>query len=190
MIRIAIFASGNGSNAVNLYSYFKEHDFIRVHAIYCNNAKAGIVERAKSLELKMTVFDRSAWENGSVLQNLRDDRVDCIVLAGFLWLIPEQIIQAFPNRILNIHPSLLPKYGGKGMYGSKVHQMVIDNGEKTSGITIHLVNPHYDEGEILLQKTVDILPQDDAESLAGKIHQLEYQYYPKVVEEYVSKTMR
>ncbi|MFM9945463.1 MAG: phosphoribosylglycinamide formyltransferase [Bacteroidia bacterium] len=185
MINLAVFASGTGSNAVNLYTYFKDHASIAFHKIYCNNPKAGIIEKSKSEGIECFVFNKESWVKGELLKLLNENKTDFIVLAGFLWLVPADIIKAFPNRIINIHPALLPNYGGKGMYGSKVHESVIADKHKESGITIHLVNEEYDKGEILLQKKVEITEYDNATSLASKIHNLEFEYFPKTVEKYL-----
>lgn len=187
MINIAVFASGNGSNAVNLYNHFQNHPSITITKIYCNNPVAGIVDKSRTLDIECIVFNKQEWISGKITSLLIENKTHFIVLAGFLWLVPLDIIQAFPDRIINIHPALLPNYGGKGMYGMKVHENVIADKQKESGITIHLVNEHYDKGEILFQKKVDINKQDTAESLASKIHNLEYEYFPKVVEKYITE---
>ncbi|MDZ4759343.1 MAG: phosphoribosylglycinamide formyltransferase [Bacteroidota bacterium] len=191
MIRIAIFASGNGSNAVNLYDYFnikhKEQKII-IECIICNNPEAGVIEKAKQLDLNLFLFDNSIFKQpDSIIKLLKQRQIDYIILAGFLRLIHTDFIKAFPNKIINIHPALLPKYGGKGMYGSKVHEAVIANKEIESGITIHLVNAEYDKGEILKQAIVGISPTDSEVTLAKKIHELEYIYFPKAVKEYISR---
>jgi phosphoribosylglycinamide formyltransferase-1 len=187
MKRIAIFASGNGSNAERIVRYFKPDNSVEVSLVLTNNPKAGVIERANRLGVNCRVFNRHILrETNDIVDLLVKEKIDLVVLAGFLWLIPRNILEAFPNRIINIHPALLPKYGGKGMYGHHVHEAVINAGEKVSGITIHFVNERYDEGQIILQKEVDILDSDTPDSLAGKIHQLEYEYFPKVIEDLIS----
>ncbi|MBR6251803.1 MAG: phosphoribosylglycinamide formyltransferase [Bacteroidales bacterium] len=188
---IAIFASGDGSNAENIVNYFSTSNRIRVGAILCNNANAYVVERAKKLGVQCFVFSKQQLnETGEVTAYLHRNNISFIVLAGFLWLLPQDITAKYDHRILNIHPSLLPKYGGKGMYGSKVHQAVIDAGDVVSGITIHRVNEYYDEGGIVCQKMCTVEPTDTAESLAAKVHALEYEWYPKVIEnEVINNTL-
>lgn len=185
MIKVVIFASGNGSNAINLYNYFHNHPTISIDGIYCNNPKAGIIEKSKSLDIRCIVFGKENWLSGDIGQTLINNQIDFIVLAGFLWLVPKDIIKQFNNRIINIHPALLPNYGGKGMYGMNVHKKVIADKQNESGITIHLVNEEYDKGEILLQERVEILESDTADTLAAKIHQLEYDYFSETVENYI-----
>lgn len=185
---IALFASGNGSNALNLISYFKDNDSIDVRVLVCNKADAPIVQKAKDLGIEVLLFDNESFENGlTVLQELDYREIEWIVLAGFLRKIPINMIRRFPNNIINIHPSLLPKYGGKGMYGNFVHNAVLENKEKESGITVHLVNEEFDSGEILAQFKVDVNESDTLESLAKKIHILEHENFPKVVEQTIQK---
>jgi len=180
--RIAVFASGSGSNAQRIAEYFAETGMLEISAIYCNNPAAFVLERAKSLGIPSVVFNRDSFYNSaSVLEDLQRRETDWIILAGFLWLIPENILQAFPHRIINIHPALLPKYGGKGMYGMKVHQAVIAARDAESGITIHYVNEHYDEGDIIYQARCKINKEDTPEILAAKIHELEYAHFPAVI---------
>ncbi len=184
--RIAIFASGSGSNAENIYDYFKGNDKVEISLILTNNSKAKVIERAERLRIDFKVFDKNSFYNShEIIDLLSAKKIDCIVLAGFLWIIPADLIKAFPNKIINIHPALLPKYGGKGMYGDKVHQSVIENKETESGITIHLVNENYDEGKIIFQAKCNILPTDKPEDLAKKIHVLEYEHFPKVIEKFL-----
>lgn len=185
MIKLAVFASGNGSNALNLHQYFLEKPEISVSKIYCNNPEAGIVKKAASHSIPCRVFNRSEWLSGAITSELVYEKTDFVILAGFLWLVPVDMVAKFHNRIINIHPSLLPHYGGKGMYGLKVHESVIANGEETSGITIHLVNEVYDKGKILFQTSLKVLPDDTPETLAGRIHALEYAFFPKTVEQYI-----
>ena len=183
-INLAIFASGSGSNAENIVKYFEDHPSIGVKEILSNKADALVHERAKNLGIPSRSFTKEEFKTETFLAGLEE--VDFIVLAGFLWLIPHYLIEAFPNKIINIHPSLLPKYGGKGMYGGHVHRAVIEAQEKESGITIHLVNEEYDKGEVLFQAKCQVEAGDTAEMLAEKIHQLEYEHFPKVIEEYVA----
>ena len=183
MINIAVFASGNGSNAENIIRYFKDNEEIRVALVLSNNKNAYVHTRAKNLGVPSYTFSKDEFDKGDpVLQKLQEYRIDFIVLAGFLLKVPEPILKAYPQRIVNIHPALLPKYGGKGMYGDRVHKAVIQAGEKESGITIHWVNEHYDEGEIIFQARCPVLPSDTPEELAQRIHKLEYEYYPQVIE--------
>lgn len=181
--RIAIFASGSGSNAENIYDYFKDNDAVEISLILTNNATAKVIERASRLKIDCEIFDREAfYQTSKIVDLLKNKQIDLIVLAGFLWLIPEQMVKAFPDKIINIHPALLPKYGGKGMFGDKVHESVIANNEKESGITIHFVNEKYDEGNVIFQAKCEVLPTDKASDLAQKIHALEYQHFPCVIE--------
>jgi phosphoribosylglycinamide formyltransferase 1 len=183
MTRIAIFASGSGSNAENIANYFSENSDVEISLILTNNPNAFVIERAKNLGIKSHIFSKSDFlENDDILHILHKNDINIIVLAGFLLKIPKNLIKAFPNKIVNIHPALLPKYGGKGMYGDKVHQSVIENKETESGITIHYVNEHYDEGEVIFQAKCEIAPTDTPNDLAAKIHELEYEHFPKVVE--------
>ena len=185
--RIAIFASGSGSNAENIIRYFSDSTNIKVVLVLTNNPHAKVLERAKKFNVPCKVFNRFDFTTDEdFLQNLIDE-VDFIILAGFLWLMPKRIIDQFPQKIINIHPALLPKYGGKGMFGMKVHQSVIDNKEKETGITIHFVNEHYDEGTIIFQKSIEIEMDDTPDSIVEKIHQLEYENYPKVIEKVMLK---
>ena len=185
--RIAIFASGSGSNAENLVNAFEnDPDRLHVVSIYCNNAKAGVLGRAKRLGVPAHVFKKEDLEaNGLVDQMLQKERIDYIILAGFLLKIPQFLVDQYEDRILNIHPALLPKYGGKGMYGSHVHHAVINSGENESGITIHKVNENYDEGAILFQAKCKLAPDETVESLQKKIASLEHKYFPAVVKAFI-----
>ena len=186
---IAVFASGSGSNAENLIRFFKNHPSIRVELVLTNKEDAPVVSKAKNLGVEVLCFSNEAFENGlTVLQELDYRAIDWIVLAGFLRKIPLNIIHGYPNRIINIHPSLLPKYGGKGMYGMHVHQAVIRAQESTSGITIHLVNEEFDKGEQLAQFETSIDSSDTPESLAVKIHALEQKHFPTIVEQTIQRT--
>jgi len=183
MKNIAIFASGSGTNAENLIRFFRTSPFGKVRTVLSNQADAGVIDRAQSLEVESLVFTREQFYNThEVLDLLMERDINYIVLAGFLWLVPEYLLLPFENKIVNIHPALLPKYGGKGMYGSRVHRAVIEAGESESGISIHYVNPKYDEGDIIFQASCDIEPGESPDSLAKKIHELEYEFFPTVVE--------
>ncbi|SDZ81019.1 phosphoribosylglycinamide formyltransferase-1 [Psychroflexus halocasei] len=185
--KIVIFASGNGTNAVNIFNYFKSYEDIEVTHIFSNKRDAKVLERANRLGITPVCFTKSAFsKTDEVLILLKEIKPDLIVLAGFLLKIPQSIIDAFPDRIINIHPSLLPKYGGKGMYGSKVHETVIANKEVKSGISIHYVNPIYDDGKIISQHEISVSESDTPESLAEKIHELEYKYFPQVIHQILS----
>ena len=182
--KIVVFASGSGTNTENIIKYFQNSPESRVVAVFSNRRSAGVLKKAYDLNVKALHFDRkSFYHSNELLYVLQDMDPDLIVLAGFLWIFPENILQRFPGKVVNIHPALLPKYGGKGMYGDKVHKAIIENKEKESGITIHYVNEKYDEGEIVFQKTVNVDQDDTPESLAAKIHELEYAHFPKVIEE-------
>jgi len=183
---IAIFASGSGTNAESIVRYFNNSQLAHVSLILSNNSNAYVLKRAEMLNVKTCLFDREQFYNSEkVLRILLDNDIDLIVLAGFLWLIPSELIKAYPDRIINIHPALLPKYGGKGMYGINVHKAVIESGDKESGITVHYVNEKYDEGNIIFQARCPVSAGDTPESLAEKVHELEYEHYPKVIEEVV-----
>jgi phosphoribosylglycinamide formyltransferase-1 len=184
MNRIAILASGSGSNAENIALYFNENPQVKIVSILSNNPKAFVVTRAKKLGIPSFIFSKSDFNaTNIVLDYLEKMDVDFIVLAGFLLLLPENLIKKYPDRIINIHPALLPKYGGKGMYGMNVHRAVIENKEKESGITIHKVSEKYDEGEVIFQAKCEVLHTDTAEDIAQKIHRLEYEHFPKVIEQ-------
>lgn len=187
VIRIAIFASGAGTNAENIANYFKGNKRIKVALILSNKKDALVLQKAEKLNIKSHYFNREEFSNSqTVLDSLKAEKINFIILAGFLWLIPKYLIDNFPKKIINIHPALLPKYGGKGMYGDKVHQKVIDNNETESGITIHYVNENYDEGNIIFQSKCKITPNDNPQTLANKIHELEYKYFPKTIEKLIT----
>jgi phosphoribosylglycinamide formyltransferase-1 len=187
--KLGIFASGAGTNAEAIMAYFKVHPTIGVALLLSNNPHAGALGRASKFGIPSMIFDRTQFrENGEVLLRLKQAGVTHVVLAGFLWLIPQDILKAFPQRIINIHPALLPKFGGKGMYGSKVHESVIAAGEKETGITIHEVNEHFDEGKVLFQATCQVLPGDNHEAIAQKVHALEHAHFPKVIEDWILET--
>ncbi len=180
---IAIFASGSGTNAENIIRYFFQNSNVKVSKIYTNNAEAGVIDRAMSLNVPFLIFNRSDfYQTTNILDDLKKENIELVVLAGFLWLIPESIISNFKNQIINIHPALLPKYGGKGMYGTFVHSKVIEMGEKESGITIHYVNDKYDDGNIIFQAKCEVALNDTPENLAKKIHKLEFEHFPKEIE--------
>lgn len=180
--KIAILASGSGSNAEEIIKHFQHSSKGKVVLIGSNKADAYVLERAKKFDVPTFTINRSQMEAGELTQKLQEMEVDFVVLAGFLLKIPDNLIHAFPNQIINIHPALLPKYGGKGMYGMKVHQAVKDSGDAETGITIHLVNEHYDEGKIIFQAAVAVEPTASPEAIAQKVHQLEYKYFPNVIE--------
>src|ERR1700739_5140572 len=182
MYRIGIFASGEGTNAQRFIDYFKNNKDIAVSLVVTNNPKAKVIERAKKADIPVMVIDRATFYNTSKVVDELKEKIDFIILAGFMWIMPEKLIKAFHNKMVNVHPALLPNYGGKGMYGMRVHEAVIANKEKKSGITIHFVNENYDEGKIIFQQECVVDANDDPESLASKIHELEYEYYPKTVE--------
>ncbi|MFY0605761.1 MAG: phosphoribosylglycinamide formyltransferase [Cyclobacteriaceae bacterium] len=186
-INIVILASGSGSNAEELIKHFSNSGNIRVSGVLSNKSDAFVLERAKKFQIANESFDRSSFNSETFLEILEKYHADYIVLAGFLWKMPEAIISRFADRIVNIHPSLLPNYGGKGMYGAHVHKAVIANKEKLSGITIHLVNEEYDKGRILFQASCEISTNETPESLAAKIHKLEHAHFPKVVEDYIKE---
>lgn len=181
--KIAVLASGSGTNAENIIRYFREKDSACVSLVLTNRQNAFVLERAKGLEVPCACFGKADWESGEpVLAMLREHDIDFVVLAGFLARIPDTILHAYPNKMINIHPSLLPKFGGKGMFGDRVHEAVIAAGETESGITIHYTNEHYDEGAIICQVKCPVLPGDTPETLAQRIHALEYENYPKVID--------
>ena len=182
MKKILLFASGTGSNVENIIQYFKNHHDIIVVGVFTNNPDAKVLEKAKNHNIPTLIFNREEFSQGFVLDKISELKPDLIVLAGFLWKMPEEIVAAFPNKIINIHPALLPKYGGKGMYGMKVHQTVLDNKDNETGITIHYVNEHYDEGEFIFQQKVTIDDCASADEIAGKIHELEHKHFPEVIE--------
>jgi len=188
MRNIAIFASGSGTNAENIIKYFSTKNGARVTLVFSNKRHAMVIKRAENLGVESVFFERDDfYVSGKVLDSLDEHRIDFIVLAGFLWLVPEKIIEKYRGRIINIHPALLPAYGGKGMYGEIVHKAVIENHDPESGITIHYVNSNYDEGDIIFQARCRVEPTDTPETLAVKIHALEYQHFPGVIEELVTK---
>lgn len=186
--RIAIFASGSGSNAQKIMEHFKYANTAEVTLVLSNNPDAYVLQRADNFEIPSHVFDRQTfYETNEIVDLLKRLDIDLIVLAGFLWLVPENLLKGFPNKIINIHPSLLPKFGGKGMYGDKVHKAVLEAGEEEHGITIHFVNENFDEGEVIQQAKFKVEPGDTLEILKFKGQQLEHQYFPKVIENIAKK---
>ena len=187
MINIAIFASGSGTNAEKLFAKFQNHPQARVALLLTNNPKANVLARAERYGVPAEIFSRNTlYTTDQVLVTLQDHAIDFIVLAGFMLKVPSPIIRAFPDRIVNIHPALLPAYGGKGMYGAHVHEAVVAAGEQQTGISIHYVNEHSDEGRMILQVSCPVEAHDTAEDVAEKVHRLEHQYYPEVVEEIIA----
>jgi phosphoribosylglycinamide formyltransferase-1 len=187
-IRIAIFASGSGTNAEEIMKYFQHSSSVKVVLLLSNNPEAYSLERAKKFNVPSRVFNREQWKSTEcVLEWLTEKKVTHVVLAGFLWLVPTSLIKAFPGKIVNIHPALLPKHGGKGMYGMKVHEAVKNAGDKESGISIHVVNEHYDEGELLFQAKCAVDDSDTPATIAQKVHQLEYKHFPAVIEQWVKR---
>lgn len=183
-INLAIFASGSGTNAENIIKYFQKHDTINTKVIVTNNPNAFVIQRAKQLSIDCVVVNKSEWKDPLYLLSLlKSYRIDYIILAGFLLRIPNTIIDNYTNKVINIHPALLPKHGGKGMYGDNVHKSVVKLGDTESGITIHYCNEQYDKGDIIFQAKCEVLPTDTFEDVANKVHQLEYKYFPKVIEE-------
>lgn len=183
MKRIVIFASGSGTNAENLIKFFHNRENASVIQVLTNNPHAKVLDRCKKLNVSALSFNRMAFSKSKdVLNILKASKPDLIVLAGFLWKMPEFILNEFPNKVINIHPALLPKFGGKGMYGMHVHEAVVNNKEKETGITIHYVNEHYDDGATIFQEKCDVLPSDTADDVATKIHKLEMEHFPKVVD--------
>lgn len=183
MNKIAIFASGSGTNAENIIKFFKENKKIEISFIFSNNKNAYVIERAKNQNIKYHIFSRPEfYESKNILEILKENEINFIVLAGFLLLIPEYLITEYPNKIINIHPALLPKYGGKGMYGMNVHNAVIENKEIETGITIHYVNKEYDKGNIIFQAKCPINKSDTPEDIAKKVHELEYAHFPVIIE--------
>ncbi|MBI4930573.1 MAG: phosphoribosylglycinamide formyltransferase [Bacteroidetes bacterium] len=187
MKRIAVFASGEGTNTQHLIDYFKQGD-VKTVLVVCNNPHANVLKRAEKKNIPSILINKEWSYNGEpVLQKLLNEKLDLLVCAGFLWKIPDDILHAFPNKIVNIHPAILPKFGGKGMYGLNVHKAVIESGDKESGITIHYLNEHYDEGEIILQKKCEVEKKDTPASLAQKVLMLEHEWYPKTIEQLLTK---
>jgi phosphoribosylglycinamide formyltransferase-1 len=182
MKKIVVFASGSGTNAENIIKYFSATKTGVVTNVFTNNANAKVIERAKNHQIPTEIFNKQDLYEGKVLHYIDKIQPDLIVLAGFLLKFPQNIIEAYPGKIINIHPALLPKYGGKGMYGMHIHKSVVENNEKETGITIHYVNENYDEGNIIFQQKVELTENDTPEDVASKIHELEQKYFPEVIE--------
>jgi phosphoribosylglycinamide formyltransferase-1 len=188
MRNIAVFASGSGTNAENIIRYFSNTNIAEVCLVLSNRKESYVLKRAAEHKVRTIFFERDDfYVTGKVLSDLRSAKTDFIALAGFLWLVPEDILKEYMGRIINIHPALLPAYGGKGMYGDRVHRAVIRNGDMESGITIHHVNQHYDSGDIIFQARCRVEPSDTPETLAAKVHELEYRYYPEIIGEMILK---
>ncbi|MEQ9438843.1 MAG: phosphoribosylglycinamide formyltransferase [Cyclobacteriaceae bacterium] len=186
MKHIAVFASGNGTNAEKIFERFQAHDSIRVVLLLTNNPTAGVIARAARFNIPVEVFDKSILtKTDEIVKTLQSYQVDWVVLAGFMLMVPQNLIDAFPQRMVNIHPALLPAYGGKGMYGMHVHRAVVEAKESVTGITIHYVNEHYDEGKVIFQASCVIQPYDTAETVADKVHRLEHEHYPRIIEEII-----
>lgn len=186
--KVALFASGSGTNAQRIIDYFKDNKSIEISMLLSNNPEAYALTRARHANVPTRVFTKAEFKDSSVIvDELKAAGISWIILAGFLWLIPKHLIQAYPVSMLNIHPALLPNFGGKGMYGMHVHKAVIETGAKQTGITIHKVNEEYDKGEIVFQASFDVLPTDTPETVAEKIHALEYEHFPRVIEEQIIK---
>ncbi|CAM1351742.1 phosphoribosylglycinamide formyltransferase [Tenacibaculum crassostreae] len=185
MKRIVIFASGSGTNAENIIKYFQSNKTAIVTHVLSNNEHAKVFDRCERLNIDTSLFDKESFTKDDTVLNFLQVEADIIVLAGFLWRIPSKIVEAFPNKIINIHPALLPKFGGKGMYGMHVHKAVKENNESETGITIHYVNENYDEGAIIFQAKTPISSDDTPETIAQKVHELEYEHFPKVIEEVI-----
>ncbi len=184
MKRIAIFASGSGSNAENIANYFKGSESVEISLIVANNPQAYVLERAKKLGIPSQVVTKAEFMAAdSIVAMMQEYKIDFIVLAGFLLLVPQKLIDAYPSRIVNIHPALLPKHGGKGMYGDRVHKAVVESGDTESGITIHLIDADYDKGTTFFQAKCPVLPTDTPDDVAAKVHALEYEHFPHVIEE-------
>lgn len=184
MIKIALFASGSGTNAENIANYFKDSKEIEITTILCSSPTAYVLTRAEKLNIPTFVFNKQDFmHTDKVLNYLQEQQIDLIVLAGFLWLVPSTLVEHYSGRIINIHPALMPKHCGKGMYGMKVHREVVDQHDLQSGITIHQVNEKFDDGSILFQATCPVCPSDTAAEVAQKVHQLEYAHFPHVIEE-------
>ena len=184
--KIILFASGNGSNAENIFRFFGKKNNVEVLTIYTNHSKAGVIDRFKPLGINVEVFNRKSFINGSLLKNVIDQNPDLIILAGFLWKFGSDWVEAFNKKIINIHPSLLPKYGGKGMYGDYVHKAVKENCESETGITIHYINEFYDEGSIIFQEKVELDKDDNLKDISYKVQKLEHKYFPKVIKDLLS----
>jgi len=186
MKRIAILASGSGSNAEKIISYFENSDAVQIDLLLTNNPQAGVIERGRRLGIPVVVFDKKSFaKTDKIVDILKKQEIDWVILAGFLWLIPANLIKAYPNKIINIHPALLPKYGGKGMWGHFVHEAVHASKDAESGITIHFVNENYDEGEVIFQARCELLETDSPDDIAAKVQVLEHKHFPEVIEKLI-----
>ncbi|MDQ8011362.1 MAG: phosphoribosylglycinamide formyltransferase [Flavobacterium nitrogenifigens] len=181
MKKIIVFASGSGTNAENIIKYFSNTEIAKVVSVFTNNASAKVIERAKNHQIPVEIFEKNELLERKVLQKIQKIDPDLIVLAGFLLKFPENIIEQYPNKIINIHPALLPSYGGKGMYGMHIHRAIVNNKEKETGISIHYVNENYDEGAIIFQANVALTNEDTPETVAEKIHELEQKHFPEII---------
>ena len=179
---IVVFASGSGSNAIKIYQYFQKNQIVNIEALYCNKKSAPVIQKFQNIGIKTIIFKKNKLEDGGVLMSLLNLNPSLIILAGFLLKMPEEIISNFKNRIINIHPALLPSYGGKGMYGINIHRSVVENSETFSGLTIHYVNKDYDKGAIIFQEKVELSKKESAETLSKKILKLEHLHYPRIIE--------
>jgi len=188
--KIILLASGNGSNAANICHFFHKDSEVDILSVYTNNPLARVIERVKEYEIKTEIFDKISFNEGTLLKKIFFQNPDLIILSGFLLKLAPDWISTFPDKILNIHPSLLPKYGGRGMFGNHVHQAVINNKEKETGITIHYVNEAFDKGKIIFQKKVQIDLDDTIEQIASKVHQLEYSYFPKIIKKLLTSQVK
>ena len=180
--KIILFASGSGTNVENIIKYFHDNIHVEIVGVFTNNPKAGVIDRVEQMKIPLNIFNKLELNNGELVKQICLLTPDLIVLAGFLLKIPLDFTKIFFKKIINIHPSLLPKHGGKGMYGDRVHQSVKKARDKETGISIHYVNEHYDEGSIIFQAKVRVLEQDSIRKIAGKVHRLEYKYYPEIIQ--------
>lgn len=187
MKRLVLFASGSGTNVENIIQYFQKSNTIDVTYVFTNNKSAKVIDRCKLLGINFLIFKKEDFYHSNFVLNTVKEKADYIILAGFLWKIPQKFIDLFPNKIINIHPALLPKYGGKGMYGINIHNAIVKNKESETGITIHFVNENYDEGTIIFQVKIDVKTTDTAIDIASKISRLEMDNYPKVIESVIIK---
>jgi formyltetrahydrofolate-dependent phosphoribosylglycinamide formyltransferase len=186
--KIALFASGNGTNAAKLIHHFKENPAVEIVLLVCNKPGAGVIQIAEQEGIKVLIIEKEPWFRGDgYVEELKNKKIDYLILAGFLWKIPSSVLQNWSGKILNIHPALLPKYGGKGMYGKYVHEAVLASGDKESGITIHVVDEQYDHGPAVFQAVCPVLPEDSAETLGNRIQELEHRYYAEIVEKFISQ---
>ncbi|TDS56588.1 phosphoribosylglycinamide formyltransferase [Myroides indicus] len=188
MKKIALFASGSGTNVENIINYFENKSDINQYLVLVNNPNAKVIEKAEKRNIPVMIFDRNMLNSGKVAEKLKDFSPDLIVLAGFLWKFPEELVKEYSNKVINIHPALLPKYGGKGMYGHFVHEAVVKNKEKLTGITIHYVNENYDEGAVIFQASTEVQPDFTPEEVAKAVQRLEHKHFPEVIEQLLAKT--